>query len=456
MVKKSNNSLFDKFWNLFISVKLAVILLILIAASSIIGTVIPQNASSQFYIHTYGNFWFNIFSVFNIVDMYHAWWFLCLLMLLCLNIVVCSIERLSLTWKIIFPKSIDFQADRYRKKKNIEKIIIHSDLQSAFQKCETLLSKSMKTVISRKTDSGMMLYAEKGRWTRIGVYIVHVSILFLLLGALLGASFGFKGNMQLNEGEAKDIVLMPKQQTALKLNFSIRCNRFGVKFYDSGMPEEFKSSLTIIENGQDVLTADILVNKPLRYKGINIFQSSYGTASPEVVTFSFESNSSGMVFDIIAKKGVPVPLPEGAGMFEYSEFIPNFNFNGHNLGDAFHCDITVTDQPPVHINIPMQFPTFDKMRKGKFIISVQDFEKKYYTGLQVTKDPGVWYVYIGFAFMILGCWTAFFLSHQIVFIELIPDKTDKTSVLIYGDSNKNKQNMKFKTTRIIEKLKGKI
>ncbi len=49
---------------------------------------------------------------------------------------------------------------------------------------------------------------------------------------------------------------------------------------------------------------------------------------------------------------------------------------------------------------------------------ILNFEQAYYTGLQVTKDPGVWYVYAGFILMILGCWVTFFMSHRSVCIGL--------------------------------------
>ncbi|RLA40137.1 MAG: hypothetical protein DRR06_17945, partial [Gammaproteobacteria bacterium] len=40
-------------------------------------------------------------------------------------------------------------------------------------------------------DSGFRLVAEKGRWTRLGVPVVHLSIVFILAGALVGSFYGF-------------------------------------------------------------------------------------------------------------------------------------------------------------------------------------------------------------------------------------------------------------------------
>ena len=78
-------------WKFFVSVKLTVFLLLALAATSIIGTVIPQNADPDIYFHKFGPFLFRLFQVLDIFDMYQAWWFQVLLFLLIANIVVCSI-----------------------------------------------------------------------------------------------------------------------------------------------------------------------------------------------------------------------------------------------------------------------------------------------------------------------------------------------------------------------------
>ena len=61
----------------------------------------------------------------------------------------------------------------------------------------------------------------------------------------------------------------------------------------------------------------------------------------------------------------------------------------------------------------------------------------YYTGLQVAKDPGVWFVYFGCAIMLLGLYVAFFLSHKKVWI-YVSREGDGSRLQVSGTSNKNK------------------
>ena len=288
-----------------------------------------------------------------------------------------------------------------------------------------------------ETDEGYAIFAEKGRWTRIGVYIVHASVVLLLAGGIIGSIFGFEGFINLPEGDTADHIRLRNNNDVLPLPFNVRCNKFTVSFYETGAPKEFKSSLSILENGKEVFTRDILVNHPLRFNGINIFQSSYGTLAANRVVLNVESKSSGLSYPIKTAVGEPVELPEGMGTFVIDDSIDHYDFMGRDLGQAYVGTLTMEGEKPVQIAIPVMFPKFDKMRGGNFTISLMDFEKRFYTGLLVTKDPGVGVVYCGFIVMIAGIFITFFLSHRRVCVE-VTKKGKLCQVMVSGNANKNK------------------
>lgn len=437
----------------FASVRLTVYTLVILALTSIVGTIVLQNGSPQDYIRLYGEGMTNLIRVLQINDMYHAWWYLLLLLLLCINIVVCSVERLSKTFKVIFPGKISVNPKRFSTLKNKECFTVSRDVGGAAQAFEAMLGKKVGPVIRKETEDGLILYAEKGRWTRLGVYVVHASVILLLIGALIGALFGFKASLNLDEGASADTVFDAKSRTPIALPFTVKCNEFEVKFYDTGAPEEFRSNLTILEGGQKSFTADIRVNHPLRYKGINIFQSSYGTASPGQAVFEITDNASKTSVTHTIKKGESIPLPGDLGQFRFEGFIPHFDFRGHNLGEAFVGRISPKGEQSFQIALPTKFPTFDKMRKGAFSVKVASFEQSYFTGLQVTKDPGVWYVYAGFIFMILGCWVTFFISHQSYCMGLEKGEGGETRVWLSGKANRNAHGMTLKIRKLATQLK---
>ena len=83
----SSDSLAGAIWSLFASVRLTIVLLLSLAATSIVGTLIPQNSDPAAYVSAFGETLFRFFAVLGLFDMYHSWWFQVLMLLLAANLV---------------------------------------------------------------------------------------------------------------------------------------------------------------------------------------------------------------------------------------------------------------------------------------------------------------------------------------------------------------------------------
>jgi cytochrome c biogenesis protein len=432
-------------FNFFASVRLTVTVLLTLAATSVIGTVVPQNQNMGAYLHTYGQNLYRLFSVLDMFDMYHSWWFQLLLTLLTINIIVCSLDRIPAVWKIVV-KPPGFKPSRFLNA-SIQRQVAVASPDRARSLLEKALSRSIGRVRFEQAQKGYWLWSEKGRWTRMGVYVVHLSVVFLLAGGLIGSFWGFDGAVNIPEGETVKTIHLSNSGKSISLDFEIRCDKFSVSFYDSGAPSEYRSTLTILEKGAPVLTRDVIVNDPLRYKGINLFQSSYGTLPSQNLVLSFTSRATGMEYTEKIVPGQTVTIPEGLGSFTITAFNKNYQFKGHEIGDAYVGMLTPPNGSPVEVVLPIKFPSFDRMRKGDVAVAIAETETRYYTGLQVTSDPGVWVVYTGFLLMIAGCIITFFMSHQQICIEVQTD--GKTcNATIRGIANKNKIGMQKKIDAI--------
>ncbi len=434
---KHKNGLSNKLLNFFASVKLSIIILISIAATSIIGTVIPQNGLYAFYIQNYGETAAKIFYALNLTDMYHSSWFIALELLLCVNITVCSINRLINNKQKLFSKHPKFNFSFFLKSKNKKEITSDKPASEIFNIYKEITSKSFSYSKTEEKDNEYIIFAEKGRKSAFGVYIVHASIIILLIGALIGSILGFDGFMNLAEGETASEVRLTEKNEIKKLDFALKCNSFEVKFYENGSPKEYKSDLRVIQNNKEVLKKNIIVNDPLRYKGINIFQASYGMLDPKSVTLNFFNKNLKKNYLKKIELNKPAQLPENKGVFTVKAFTSSYKFGGKNIGEAFLVAIDLNTGEKYSAVIPFKFKRFDRMRKGAFIISAESYDKHYYTGLQITKDPGVPYIYTGFILIIIGCFIIFFLPHKKICIH-IKTKADKSYVLIAGVSQKDK------------------
>jgi cytochrome c biogenesis protein len=450
-------------WNFFASIKLTVVVLLSLAALSIIGTLIPQNENPAEYFRAFGPFLFQVLDTLDVFDMYRSWWFQGLITLLVINIVVCSIDRLQTTGKTIFTKNPKFNLENYRRRKTRQDFRLLANVETCKERFHRQLSKQFGYCRVEAVHQGYAITAERRRWTRLGVYGVHLSIVVLLIGALVGSLNGFEGYVNIPEGEAVDSIQQRFSGGPLKLPFTIRCDDFDVQFYETGAPKEFRSKVTLLENGQPVLEKDIIVNDPIRYKGINIFQSSYGkldnapSASVKLkeIELSFKNVASGKTYSHKAELGQPIEIPDGLGTFTVNGFEPSAQFEGMAIGPALTGVLTPAQGEPQSIVLPIKFPRFDAMRKGAVIIAVTAdssiAQTRYYTGLQVTKDPGVSLVYFGFVLMIVGCMVTFFMAHQQVVVEIQPEGQG-VSVMVSGKANRNKVAMQYDVERLSRKL----
>ncbi len=471
---ETSGGIWDAAWGFFASVRLTIILLLSLAATSIVGTFIPQNKQPLEYLQAFGEFGYRLLAALDFFDMYRSWWFRLLIMLLVLNIIVCSIERLASLSKIIFVRNPSFKRSRFQKTRN--RSVFDDDRQPETLKdlfLPVLQRRYRHTRLEEGADGALCLFAEKWRWTRIGVYVVHLSIVVLLLGSLVGSIFGFEGFVNIPENETVDTIFLRQSGKAYRLPFSIRCDDFDVRFYANGAPEEFRSRLTILKNGRPVLEKDILVNHPLRYQGINLFQSSYGKMAPEArpedselpeeVTLRITMKASGRSFTRQAAIGDQFDLPDGLGTLKVAGFQKAIQFGGQNLGPGLVLALQKTDGQTEQILLPLHFPNFDKMRGGTFFVSILgqkqrafqpgEHAERYYTGLQVTKDPGVPIVYTGFVGMIIGFIITFFMSHQSVCVELTA-RQGGTHVAVAGIADRNKLGMERKTAQLAERLQA--
>jgi len=428
---------FEEIWKFFASVKLTVVVLLLLAVLSIFGTIIPQNESAAAYQKAFGPFLYLVMETLSVFNMYQSWWFQGLMVLLVANIIVCSIDRLQVTGKVIFNRNPKFNIANYRRRKSRHEFKMNGEMGRIKENCHTVVSKMFRYCKVVSSDKGFAITAEKGRLTRLGVYVVHLSVVVLLLGGVIGTLYGFEGYANIDEGTSADTIQLRFKPGTRKLPFAIRCDDFDVQ-----------------------LQKDIIVNDPLRYKGINIFQSSYGQSNVAVdpskeIELSIKSNASGMTYAVKTRMKQPVDLPEGLGQFVLNNYHPQAQFRGMAVGAALQGTLTPKAGEPKSILLPIKFPKFDSMRRGNVVVSVaQDgdmFEPRFYTGLQITNDPGVTMVYVGFTLMILGCVITFFMSHQQVVVEIQP-KGKKIAVMVSGKANKNKVGFGYKLERLAEKL----
>lgn len=438
----------DRVWNVFTSLKLAIFVLIFLALTSIVGTLIEQNQTLDQYRRFYSEGTIRLFTALDLFDMYHSWWFLLLLVLFTVNLICCTVDRLPRAVRIV-------RNPRTTLDENLEKTLgtvtrwkkkgepsawaeaYRSALGSAFGR-------------PRVTADGatVHLYAEKGIASRFGVYVTHLSILVIFIGAIVGNVFGFKGYANIIEGRSVRTIPTRGGTSSVDLGFTVRCNSFRVTYYPSGQPKEYASDLSVIENGREVLRKTIEVNDPLRYKGIWFYQASYGTAGASTVRLSVNQPTGGG--ETISLSPGETRDIRGYGRIGAVDYRNDFQ----GMGPALLVVLKKPDKPATQFWLLKAFPQFDRQRGDTRYLSFQGIDEVYYTGLQVARDPGVNIVWAGCVLMIVGLLIAFFMSHRRLWIRLSRGSDGRTEIVLAGSANKNRLAFERTFEKIREEMKA--
>ncbi len=450
-------------WRFLSSVKLTIVLLILLAIVSILGTVIPQGQEAVEFAKGLSPGMLRFLSTMQLFDMYSAPWFRLIIGFLALNLIVCSLNRFPTALKRYRAKPGADRDKPFDNRDPDDDFTVPLGSDEAANRVEAVMRKSSFRNIRGKTQAKNHYFiGEKGKFSYFGVYVVHLSVLLILIGGLVGSFFGFEAYVNIMEGEKTDHVFLRKNMTPLKLGFDVRCDSFSVDFYDSGAPKEFKSVLTFLVDGKAVRTNDLLVNHPVSFEGVTFYQASYGSvpgkeAKLNIVRKSQEPRKT----DHVVKAGTAYPLPGGEGTYK----VVDMKNDIMGLGPAAMISVQpktgsrvefwlFKNQAAVQKKLPpamLASPKFNPDAFPPYHFSLIGLKTLYYTGLQANRDPGVFIVWIGCFLMVSGLFVTFFLSHRRIWVRVI-SKGATSKIQVAGTSNKNPVGLQHERLQLIQKL----
>ena len=439
----SSSSMGERVWNFFASVKLSFVLFLILAVTSVAGTLLPQNEPAELYLRQFGQTWGGLILGLGLDNMYQAIWFRLLMTLLATNLVVCSLNRLPGVIKIIRK---DPAADLDRKRGAAHSFTLPGRPDNAAGAARQALAKSIGKVFEKPfaadKGEGLVMLAQKGAWSRLGVYVVHLSVLIIFAGGMIGNIYGYSGSMVLHEGDVSDRIAIGHSQE-FELGFSVRLDKFSISHYPNGMISEFRSDVTFLQDGKEVQKNSMVVNHPAEFQGIDFYQASYGDSPGNVKVRITRDNKT---YDLLLEKSRQwYPIPDG-GQVGVLQVRRNVNMGGMYNGPM----ATVFYQPPQGETLRITaFKAGSKMpKRGPVKIDLVDFEIVPYSGIEVKYDPGVWFIWVGCTLMVIGFIIAFYYAHRKVWVRLEPASGGRTRVEIAGSTNKNRPGLE----RIMERL----
>lgn len=430
------------------SLKLTLSVFLTLAVCSIVGTLLPQGMTEQDLHARFGPGLGHWIESLGLHDVYRTGWFRFLLLLLCANLIVCSIQRLPKTLRLLRHEEESINPAKLLKLSSHFEITTSQPWEETKARLTHIVSDEFASPTIIPNKDAYTAFAIRGKWSPLMVYVVHLSVLVVLAGALLGSMAGFKGFMQISEGESSDEVILSTGHEHITLPFQIRCDDFDVSFYDTGAPKEFRSDLTVVEKDKPVHKQTIRVNDPMSYQGISFYQSSYGNSlkSAEV---EFQDKNAGISEKMTLRFREPAIIPSTQDSVQLVEYQPDFSRFGPAVGILLQKE---GQKESSGSWILVNMPDFHGNRVQNYQVKVLRAEASQYTGLQVKKDPGVWMVYAGFTAMLIGIGLAYYTSHRKIWV-WATSKATSQRVLVAGRASKNSLAFEAEFNRLCERLK---
>ena len=234
------------------SMAFGMILLVLILICSLAGSLIGQGNDPVWYVQTYPG-WHGILLALGLDDVFNSWYFITLLVLLCLNLTLCSLVRI----------------------RRVAKAAKNAPETAAGLKTRVLLTQTgmerlqvyLKERRYKKTELGGAAVYTKNTLGWYGSFLTHLAI---LLTVVFGAATLYLPTVT-------DQTCMPGQALTMEDGTRIGVESFYIE-NDTG-ELDYASVITMtLPDGRVGGPERVSVNYPFSFGGYKIYQQTYGTA----------------------------------------------------------------------------------------------------------------------------------------------------------------------------------
>jgi len=386
------------------NLQLSLFMLLTIALVSLVGSVIEQNQSLEFYKRVYpetGQL-FNIFSWKTItkLELHHVfenWWFLVMILFFAITIIACTFSRQLPILKIA--RNI-----RIYQPANSNSIQIYvNKINNLICNYILILNKNSYSVFQGRDTA----YGYKGILGRISPVIVHISMLLILGGSSISFVGGFIAQEMVPKGEYFHIqnIVGSGSLGSMPQDVLYKVKDFWIDYNDDLSISQFYSTIQIYDNKSINVTEKIIsVNKPLKHNNIVLYQTDW--------------DINGIRLEV-GKKNIQIPVKPSVGKSGEKIWVGFLPFSDSNkltfLINRLDNKIYTYDNAGLLIQA---LGLNDEVSFENVNIRLLDVMTS--SGIQIKNDPGIPAVYGGFLMLMLSS-TISYLSFTQIWINKVGD-----------------------------------
>ena len=409
--------LLERLWRFFTSVRLALVLILLIAAAVLAGTLLMQAPPSVVAdAAAYGQWlerarskygaWTRLLDALQLFYVFRSLWFRLLIGLLTVNIIVCSVNRWSGIWLSVFRTRVRMADAFFEHARFSARLAPAMPVASAAERVKRALARSHYRVQTEASGDAIAIYADRNRLSRFGTFFSHLSIVLLLVGAMVGGIWGFSDpDFVVAEGATREV--------GEGSGIVVGLEHFADEYYLEGPPKDFRSEIVIYENGVEVKRGTVRVNSPLSYKGYRFHQSFFGQSA----VMEVQDEGGAVIFN----EAVPLAWQTRDG----GRPLGRFDLPERNLAVYVVGPVSGEDDPLIRageMRVEVRRLDTGALIEGENLsqgtareLAGLDFtfqRERRFTGLRVVKDPGLNLIWAACGFMVAGLALLFYFPHR--------------------------------------------
>ncbi len=278
---------FDPFrivFRLLTSVRVALLLIGLVAVGALLGVIFPQapdevRGSAQAYA-AYTEFQRTRYGVFTdamrrlgLFEVFHSYWFNGLLVLLLLAVAVCTANRIPPIVRNV-RRPVRRVNDRFFTQAR-HRAEFASPAEPAAV-AAALRRKHYRVEVTQR-DGATYLFADRFGWAQFGTFVSHLSLILFMSGAIVTKLVGFNVDLSIPEGQTAPVfpTIHAGQMQIL--------NRSAGDTPDAhGNPTRYYSNLTVFRNGKPICSGTSTVNDPMHCAGYTLHQTTFSADGAEL------------------------------------------------------------------------------------------------------------------------------------------------------------------------------
>ncbi|GAA1627757.1 cytochrome c biogenesis protein ResB [Leucobacter chromiireducens] len=392
------------FWRQLTSMRVALILLLLLAVAAIPGSLVPQRSADPNGVLQYQQDHPELFKILDAFpiqafDVYGSVWFSAIYLLLFISLIGCVLPRIVHHWKAwrgtppktpaLLKRMAGFSEIRVSNPEATPEEREAFALRAVETARDMLKKQRYRVEIQRAKRRGaeeISVSAERGYLRETGNLLFHISLLGVLVSVGIGGVFTFNGQKVLIEGETMVNQLIDYDtvnsgnafDTSSLVPFGIRLNSLEVSYMTPedgnvsalGNVKDYTANMTLIDpEGEAEGEHIIRVNHPLRVYGSPIYLIANGYA-PRITIKNHDGET-------VYSEAMP--------------FIPQDNLTMTSLGVLkVPFGMTGADGKPTQVGMRGFFyPTKAELETGAYTSNYPDLENPLLTLDVFTGDLGI-------------------------------------------------------------------